>query len=540
MYNVQQLKNDLTGILHGTTTNQIQNLDGVINRAARQLLLDLDPQETKRIVEFVAPIFNSVYDYPLAADVKGNKIIDIFPQVQRYPWDVWTQAYNQAFDVWKQHIWGLANMFTINFNSSLKTLRVNAPYLNNPVIIDQIDAIAVNGTWAVGGKASNLSVNNTNFAQGAGSLQFDVEPTTSFAGPELLINGTFNGNANGWVLDTGATYGSNDVVFSLNPANVALQQNGLTINPTAAYRLTLDVVVNGGTIQPSLRDANSAGILFGNPIDTTGSYDYTIDLSIYNTLVPPIDTLQFTFVNDGYSGSITNISLKEVDLTNYIENSTLYPIDLSASENQSSFFTWVYVPVAADLTSVGLRIGSDATNYWEGTVTQTQQGTAFVNGWNLCQFQWASMTVNGTPDSSAISYARVTLNMTASATAVKVNGLNSILGTILAYEYYSKFLFRDAATGVYQETVTDDSNLINLDTESYNLLTNKVAEFAVQQQQGLDASFFDGAFFKNEYEQGVIRYKSMYKSELQKPQSAYYRVPNTSPSRSIGRGFGSN
>ncbi len=50
-YNVQDLKNDLTGILHGTTTNQIQNLDGVINRAARQLLLDVDPQETKRIVE---------------------------------------------------------------------------------------------------------------------------------------------------------------------------------------------------------------------------------------------------------------------------------------------------------------------------------------------------------------------------------------------------------------------------------------------------------------------------------------------------------
>lgn len=46
-YNILDLKNDLEGVLHGTTNNQIQNLDGVINRAARQLLLDLDPQETK-------------------------------------------------------------------------------------------------------------------------------------------------------------------------------------------------------------------------------------------------------------------------------------------------------------------------------------------------------------------------------------------------------------------------------------------------------------------------------------------------------------
>src|ERR1051326_2639403 len=102
-YSVLDLKNDLSGVLHGTTNSQIQNLDGVINRAARQLLLDLDPQETKRTVEFVNPIFNTVFDYPIAADVKGNKLIDIFPQVQRIPQDIWTQAYNQAFDVAKQN-----------------------------------------------------------------------------------------------------------------------------------------------------------------------------------------------------------------------------------------------------------------------------------------------------------------------------------------------------------------------------------------------------------------------------------------------------
>ena len=84
-YSVQTAKNDLAGVLHGTQLSQIQNLDGVFNRAARQLLLDLDPQETKRVVEFTNPIFNTVFDYPIAADVKGNKIIDIRPQVRRLP-----------------------------------------------------------------------------------------------------------------------------------------------------------------------------------------------------------------------------------------------------------------------------------------------------------------------------------------------------------------------------------------------------------------------------------------------------------------------
>jgi hypothetical protein len=401
MYSVLDLKNDLSGILHGTTNNQIQNLDGVINRAARDVLLDVDPQETKRQVEFVAPIFNSVFDYPIAADVKGNKIIDIYPQVQRIPQDIWTQAYNQAFDVAKQNIFSMANMFTINFNTSLKTIRINAPFLNPPVIINQIEAIATNGTWAAGGTATNLAVNNTNFAQGAGSLQFDV---------------------------------------------------------------------------------------------TSGAA--------------------------------------------YIENSTMTAVNLSTIANQASLFTWVYIPTAASLTSVDLRFGSDASNYYHRTVTATQQGTAFVNGWNLCQFQWAGATQVGTPNTAAIAYGRVTLNVTGSMTGCLVNGMDAILGTILSYEYYSKYLFRNASTGAYQETVLDDGDLINLDTESYDLLTYKVAALAVQQQQGLDASFYDGPFFEQKYQAMLLRYKAMYKSELQKPQSAYYNQPDTSYNRFNGRGWG--
>lgn len=398
-YDIQALKNDLQGVIHGTTLNEITNLDGVINRAARQLLLDLDPQETKRTLEFINPIFNTVFDYPLSPDVKGNKLIDIRPQVRRLPRDVWSQAYNQAFDVAKQNIFNLANMFTMNFNTGIKTIRIDAPFLNAPVIVNQIEAISNNGTWAAGGTASNLAVNNANYVQGVGSLQFNV---------------------------------------------------------------------------------------------VTGA--------------------------------------------GYLENSTMTPVNLSNYLNQSSLFTYVYIPTGANLTSVELRFGSSAGNYYVLTVTQSQNATAFVNGWNLCQFPWASASVVGSPDDTSISYARITLNMTGGTnTACKLNGLDSILGSILEYEYYSKYLFRDVATGAFQETVTDDSNLINLDTESYNLLFNKVAAYAVQQQQGLDASFYDGAFFENAYQAGLLRYKAMYKSEIQKPQSTFYRMPNTRYSRFFGR-----
>lgn len=400
-YSIQDLKNDLTGVLHQTQLNQITNINGVIDRAGRQLLLDIDPQETKRTLEFVTPIFNSVNQYAIADDVKGNKIIDIFPQVQRLPRDVWSQTYNQAFNVAKQNIFTLANMFTMNFNTGLKTILINAPFLNAPVIIDQIEGIQENGTWATGGTASSLTVNNTNFVQGAGSLQFNV---------------------------------------------------------------------------------------------TSGAA--------------------------------------------YLENTTLTAVNLSAYLNQASFFTNVYVPTGTTLTSVNLRVGSSSTDYYTSTVTLNQAGNSFVNGWNLCQFIWSSMSTVGSPDASEITYARITLNVTGTMAGCLLNGLQSVLGTILSYEYYSKYLFRDSSTGAFQEKVTDNSNLINLDTESYNLLFNLVAYYTLQQQQGIDSSY-DASFFKAEYDRCIQRYVAMYKSEVQKPQTSYYHQPNKSYSKLWGR-FGNN
>jgi hypothetical protein len=146
-------------------------------------------------------------------------------------------------------------------------------------------------------------------------------------------------------------------------------------------------------------------------------------------------------------------------------------------------------------------------------------------------------TVTGTPDVTAINYIVVSMPTTAIQTGAKLNYITISLGNYLEYEYYSKYLFRDVITGAFQEKVTDNSNLINLDTETYNLFFNLSASLAVQQQQGLDALFYDGSFFAQKYAEGVMKYKSLYKSEAQKPQTRYYGVPQPSVSRYSGRRY---
>lgn len=175
-YTVQKMEADLAGVLHGTTMNQITNKFGIYNRAASKFLLECDPNESIRIIPFPSVIYNMVYDYPLPVDVKGNKVLDIQPQVDRTSIDIWTQSYIQAFDIAKTT--SMQNGFDINYNSGLKTIRINAPYLPVPILINDANEIAGNGTWVVGGDANNLTENDTNFVVNPSSLQFDLSGIT--------------------------------------------------------------------------------------------------------------------------------------------------------------------------------------------------------------------------------------------------------------------------------------------------------------------------------------------------------------------------
>ena len=389
MYNILSLKASLTGVVHGTTLNKVVNLNGVIERAARQLLSDVDPQETKRILSFTTPIFQNVYTYALAPDVKGNKIIDIRPQTNRAN-RVYNQSYDQQFNL--DTAQGRVLQFNISWNSGIRMLLLDNPFINIGVNVNEVSSLTDNGTWIAGGDASSLTTDTVDWVNGGGSLKFNL------------------------------TFG-------------------------------------------------------------TGS------------------------------GFITTASQQAVDLTDYL--------------NQSTWFLWTYLPTATAFSSVVLQFGSSSSDYYSISATQTQAQTAFANGWNQLSFTWNNATATGSPDISAITYLKVLWNFTGSPqTGVRLNDIVCQKGEIMEYEYYSKYLFRDNLTGVFQETITDDSNQINLDTDSYNLLFNQTGFLAGQQLQGGDASF-DVGFFENEYTKGLTRHKGLYKSEVQKPHLYYYRPNRT-------------
>jgi hypothetical protein len=384
---VQTISSELESRLHGTTLNKITNLYGAFNRSARQLLLDIDPQETKRITQ-LGVIYDNVFDYSAPADLKGDGIIDIRPQVERQLYDKYQGVYSQDFDLRKRWM-NSQSTFSIQFDSATKTIRIANKNATAGVVLNTCDTLTGNGTWAVSGDASNLTIDNQDYVRSSGSLKFDL-----------------------------ATSGS--------------------------------------------------------------------------------------------QGIITNTGMSAIDLTSHL--------------NQSAIFFYVYLQTASVFTSIQIKWGSDASNYWTRTLTTDLQGNPLQNGWNLMKAEWNGATQTGSPDVENVDYLQVLYNYDGTIqTGIKLDDIRSVLGKIFEIEYYSKYLFR-SSVGVWQETVLDDSDLINLDTETYNLFLDQLTIQVAQQQFGVDSGF-DISLFRQSYADGIKRYKALYKSEKSKPRISYYNMP---------------
>lgn len=221
--------------------------------------------------------------------------------------------------------------------------------------------------------------------------------------------------------------------------------------------------------------------------------------------------------------------------TGSISETLAGPLNLSAQINQSSFFYYLYLPTGTSLSSTEIRWGSDQSNYYSRILTATNEGNAFATGWNLVRGDWLGATVVGTPNPASVSYVYIGVTASAAMTGVCVDNIVSNMGLYRTIEYYSKCMYRDAATGVFQETVTDGSNLINLDTDSYSLYTNLLAYYAAQQLQGLDAMFYDANFFLGEYEKDKAKYTARQPSQVQKSSQSYYTPQKGGYGKYVGR-----
>lgn len=291
------------------------------------------------------------------------------------------------------------------------------------------------------------------------------------------------------------------------------------------YTLQPNFTINFNKGQKSIRIDNNlilSGIMLNSADTITGNGTWVASGGATNLV-------QNNLLYTNGVGSSISFDTTSGPTTATLTNSTMNPLDLTDGYLQAHQFLNSFMNPASKFSQIELRFGSDASNYYLETFTTTQSGTAFENGWNLMDGDWSSATVVGTPDYTSIGYLQVTWTYDGTViTDVALNQIWSRLGVISEIEYYSKYMFQNSSTGAFQETITDDSNIINLDTETRNLMFLLVGKYAIQQIQGQDALFYDSNFFSESYDRALSMYKGRYKSQTQKPRSTYYYQPNPS------------
>lgn len=168
-------------------------------------------------------------------------------------------------------------------------------------------------------------------------------------------------------------------------------------------------------------------------------------------------------------------------------------IDLTDEDEIAHLFVPFYIKDSTDLAnlnSVSLVWGNDlTTNYWTG-VAQTAQadGTAFRVGWNLVKIPWSTATETGTVDPTAIDSLKVTFDVDAAITNVRVDNIVASIGFPFEIKYYSKYLFQTSA-GVWINQPTTSTDVLVLDNDAFNIFLYECLDEMAHQVEGEDSGF---------------------------------------------------
>ena len=167
-------------------------------------------------------------------------------------------------------------------------------------------------------------------------------------------------------------------------------------------------------------------------------------------------SIKFDLTGAATTAGIYNTGLTTFDLTNYVNNGHI--------------FVWVYINSITNITNFILDIGNDlTTNYYTQTVTTTNEGNSFSNGWNLLRFDFASMTQNGTVTPTTCDSVRFYMTKTAGKNddGYRVDSITAHTGELHNILYYSRYPWQ-SNTGTWIENSTATTDYINAETDEFD------------------------------------------------------------------------
>jgi hypothetical protein len=180
---VGQIKTKINGKLHGTSLAKVADPYTKFEEAAGNLTAQIDPYTTIRRYRIENALYDKVYNYLMATDLKGNNsIIDIRPIGERSSKDSIDANFTKQFDIKKER-----NSLAIEVINGVKTLRISKT-LTPRTTLHRADSLTLEGAVAYTGDVTEMSVDTLDYVSANGSLRADLSGATGVGAIQFTLN----------------------------------------------------------------------------------------------------------------------------------------------------------------------------------------------------------------------------------------------------------------------------------------------------------------------------------------------------------------
>ncbi len=311
---------------------------------------------------------------------------------------------------------------------------------------------------------------------------------------------------------------------SVDMMNNNYLSNNLITQYTREYRMGVPLLrVNSGI-------APVAGQVLQNFVSLTENGTITIGGDGSNE-----DISEVWFLTDG--GSLAFDITQSTGVTTVTSVTTTSSKDITDITSDGAFTASLFIPkeLVGKITNIKLRLGNNAANYIEGTVTTNSYGGAFTEGFNDVIFSRKATTATGTIDDSEITYLQLRITHTMGtgeiALNVRIDNVKASRGTGLLFSYYSKCLLINATTGAFLDKPVSSglSEKLILNKDTFDLAVFELQKVLDMKRAGNN----QGDIYRNAQRelfglQGIVaeegaykKYKRRFSSERQ-PQITRY------------------
>lgn len=171
---IANLKDSVSAILSSVDMGTVDNLNGAIERGARNLVQQADVPEASGVQNIT--LYDGVYDYLCDDTIFGTALTDIRPQgIDRQINDFVFKKMGDDFDRQKKLNY-IGTMATMEYKNGVPIIRIKS---NIPQQRTTIDPMSETTGWVSAGSASSVIEDTSNFYHTPASLRFTLTGISS-------------------------------------------------------------------------------------------------------------------------------------------------------------------------------------------------------------------------------------------------------------------------------------------------------------------------------------------------------------------------